>query len=116
MWSGTIATIPFGWALCDGNNGTPNLVDKFIVGAKQDDTVAKTNVTGSLTQSGGSATADLSHDHTTTIIDSGPEGAAADTGGVLADKGEHEHTISSGGSATQSILPPYFALAFIMKL
>jgi microcystin-dependent protein len=33
MWSGTIATIPTGWALCDGTNG-PDLSDKFIMGAK----------------------------------------------------------------------------------
>ena len=33
MWSGTIATIPAGWALCDGTGGTPDLTDKFIVGA-----------------------------------------------------------------------------------
>lgn len=33
MWSGAIATIPTGWALCDGTNGTPNLLDRFIVGA-----------------------------------------------------------------------------------
>lgn len=57
LWQGSIATIPSGWYLCDGNNGTPNLVDRFIVGAKQDDGgVAKTNITGSLTQSGGSLT------------------------------------------------------------
>lgn len=33
IWSGSTATIPTGWFLCDGNNGTPNLTDKFIVGA-----------------------------------------------------------------------------------
>ena len=33
MWSGTIATVPTGWYLCDGQNGTPNLLDRFIVGA-----------------------------------------------------------------------------------
>lgn len=33
MWSGTLATIPAGWALCDGTNGTPDLQDKFIRGA-----------------------------------------------------------------------------------
>ncbi len=32
MWSGTLASIPSGWALCDGNNGTPNLLDRFVVG------------------------------------------------------------------------------------
>ena len=33
MWSGTLATIPAGWALCDGTNGTPDLQNKFIRGA-----------------------------------------------------------------------------------
>ena len=47
MWSGTIANIPTGWALCDGNNSTPNLTDKFIVGAAADDGgIAKTFVEG----------------------------------------------------------------------
>ena len=33
MWSGATTAIPQGWALCDGTNGTPNLRDRFIVGA-----------------------------------------------------------------------------------
>ncbi|MEK9727464.1 MAG: hypothetical protein VW397_05095, partial [Candidatus Margulisiibacteriota bacterium] len=33
MWSGTKASIPAGWALCDGQSGRPNLTDKFIMGA-----------------------------------------------------------------------------------
>lgn len=33
MWSGSVANIPAGWALCNGANGTPNLRDRFIVGA-----------------------------------------------------------------------------------
>ena len=33
MWSGTAADIPTGWALCDGTNGTPNLTDRFVLGA-----------------------------------------------------------------------------------
>lgn len=31
MWSGSLAAIPDGWAICDGTNGTPDLKDKFIV-------------------------------------------------------------------------------------
>ena len=31
MWSGALETIPRGWALCNGENGTPNLLDQFIV-------------------------------------------------------------------------------------
>ena len=57
MWSGATNNIPSGWALCDGNNGTPNLQDKFIVGAGSSYAVAAT---------GGSADATLvSHSHTT---------------------------------------------------
>ena len=33
MWSGTIAAIPTGWALCNGSNGTPDLRDRFVIGA-----------------------------------------------------------------------------------
>ena len=33
MWSGSIGAIPSGWFLCDGTNGTPDLRDRFIVGA-----------------------------------------------------------------------------------
>ncbi|HTF21021.1 MAG TPA: hypothetical protein VK658_23260 [Chryseolinea sp.] len=33
MWYGSIGSVPNGWALCDGNNGTPNLQDRFVVGA-----------------------------------------------------------------------------------
>jgi len=35
MWSGTLATIPAGWALCNGTQGTPDLRDKFIKGWSQ---------------------------------------------------------------------------------
>lgn len=33
LWSGSIASIPSGWALCDGSNGTPDLRNRFVVGA-----------------------------------------------------------------------------------
>jgi len=81
MWSGTIATIPTGWYLCDGNNGTPNLVDRFIVGAKEDDGgTAKTNVTGSLTQSGDGQNIEHSH-------------GAGTLAGTAANAGSHTHQI-----------------------
>lgn len=38
MWSGAISTIPSGWYLCDGTNGTPNLTEKFILGVGSDGT------------------------------------------------------------------------------
>lgn len=33
LWSGTIASIPSGWVLCNGTNGTPDLTDRFVIGA-----------------------------------------------------------------------------------
>ena len=68
MWSGTLATIPAGWALCDGTNGTPDLQNKFIRGA--------TTATLPGTKGGADtvtlATTNLpSHAHTTTA---GPTG------------------------------------------
>ncbi len=55
MWSGTVANIPAGWGLCDGTNGTPNLRDRFIVGAGGGYTVGKT---------GGASSHNLAHTHT----------------------------------------------------
>jgi hypothetical protein len=68
MWSGTIATIPSGWVLCNGSNSTPDLRNRFIIGAHSDSAgVAYTTITGSNTQTGGSKDAvNVSHSHTAT--------------------------------------------------
>ena len=61
MWSGTISNIPSGWSLCNGSNGTPDLRNKFVVGAHSDlSGEAKTNIQGGqYTKTGG----DISHNH-----------------------------------------------------
>jgi hypothetical protein len=129
MWSGSIASIPSGWYLCDGANGTPNLRDRFIVGAGSTYAVAAT---------GGSANAIVvSHTHTatSTVTDPGhfhtsPAGGnRSATGGVngFAFSGDYQTgtattgvtvatTVDSAGSSgTNANLPPYYALAYIMK-
>jgi microcystin-dependent protein len=136
MWSGTIATIPSGWALCDGSSGTPDLRNRFIIGANADDAgVAKTNVTGSATQTGGSKDAIVvSHTHTATVTDPGHthtyRGVQAPSGGgtppresvattrttSVAFTGITVSISTEGSSGTNQNLPPYFALAYIMKL
>lgn len=45
MWSGSIASIPTGWALCDGTNGTPDLRERFIVGVGAADNTAVVGTT-----------------------------------------------------------------------
>ena len=58
MWSGSTASIPSGWAICDGNNGTPDLRDRFVVGAGS---------TYGVNATGGSANAVLiAHSHSIT--------------------------------------------------
>jgi microcystin-dependent protein len=57
MWSGAVAAIPAGWALCDGDNGTPDLRDRFVVGAGNGYAVgAKGGATTHTHAIGGSAT------------------------------------------------------------
>lgn len=93
MWSGTIASIPEGWVLCDGNDGeyvfaadgqqitVPNLTERFVVGASFDSTQvvgengvnkAATNIEGTSCVIGGSKNAVLiGHSHSTTVTDPG---------------------------------------------
>ena len=107
LWSGNIASVPKGWQFCDGTNGTPDLSDKFVVGAKQDDGgVAKTNITGALLPSGG----DTSHNHggtdPVTHI-----GQLQDGTGLAFAPLNHSHGISNDDH-----IPTFYALAYIMKL
>jgi microcystin-dependent protein len=141
MWSGTIATIPSGWLLCDGSNSTPDLRSRFIIGANADDGgAAKTNVTGSATQTGGTKDAIVvSHTHTATVTDPGHTHpvdtnnnndsgtgtiSAGNTAGVttanrpLAKQAFTSISVANsteGSSGTNANLVPYYALAFIMK-
>ena len=145
MWSGTIATIPSGWVLCDGTNSTPDLTNKFIIAADADDGgVAKTTITGSATQTGGTTDSIVvSHTHTASVTDPGHThviGSNTTSGGVdlggwsgpymvatgsrccswtsatqSATTGVTVSNSTTGSSGTNANLPPYYALAFIMK-
>ena len=104
MWSGSSASIPSGWYLCDGNNGTPNLLNRFVVCA---------TVTYAVGASGGATT----HDHSfsgTTSTDSGGGKGFQDSGSPDGSIFNHTHTYS-GTTGSGSTLPPYYALCFVQK-
>ena len=88
LWSGAANAIPNGWYLCDGNNGTPNLTDRFVVGAGSAYGVGAT---------GGSKDATLvSHSHT---INNHVHGFSANTGGQSTT---HNHGFSGSGSQSHT--------------
>ena len=159
LWSGSIASIPAGWALCNGTSGTPDLRDRFVVGAGSTYAVNATGgsanaivVSHTHTGTTGNQSADHSHTFsgTTSFVGNHVHSqvgvnafAASNTGGLgwasgatanTGGGGAHDHTYSgttsgmsvshnhafttdsAGSSGTNANLPPYYALAYIMKL
>lgn len=138
MWSGAIAEIPKGWALCNGDpaNKTPDLRSKFIVGYNRDD--ADYNTIGA--QGGANAVALTSlqmpkHQHLNGMVDDDTRtfvnGCTKATYQGVTIKGEGEHadryqgyTSFTGGEVihkenecnAHENRPPYYVLAYIMKL
>lgn len=133
LWSGSIGSIPSGWYLCDGSNGTPNLTDRFIIGAGSSYSVNGTGGVSSVTLTTNNMP---SHTHTATVTDPGHVhtygltnngnqslsggGSTANLGYTTTNTGSATTGISvtnaTAGSGTSfSILNPYYALAYIQK-
>ena len=128
LWSGSIGSIPAGYVLCNGSNGTPDLRNRFVVGAGS---------TYAVDATGGSTDAIVvSHTHTATSVVTDPthrhgslQGGYGTSGGGLgygtqgggvtdfASTGITVATTntSAGVSGTNANLPPYYALCYIMK-
>jgi microcystin-dependent protein len=140
MWSGSIGSIPSGWYLCDGSNGTPNLTDRFIVGAGSTYAVNATGGATSVTL----VTANMpAHTHTATVTDPGHTHGVTPSGNLVVDNntgggsyfgggtknitgisinssgvnglGVSVANSSVGSGTSFSIIPTYYALAFIQK-
>lgn len=100
MWSGASSAIPDGWLLCDGNNNTPDLRDRFIVGAGNNYNVGAT---------GGEATHKLttsempSHNHT--FSGSSHTHTLSLSGLRTSTDGAHTHTVSATGAGREEHVP-----------
>lgn len=144
MWSGSVVSVPAGWFLCDGANGTPDLRNRFVVGAGSTyavnatggaDTVAlteaqmpahghtfsgTTNTTGAhqhnYRQGGSYTLVPSSGSVTYGYLDGSPNNNERAT----SSAGDHAHTFSGttasvGSGEAHENRPPYLALAYIMK-
>ena len=112
MWHGASNAIPSGWVICDGNNSTPNLTDKFIK------STGTANATGGGTTSGATtlATSQIpSHQHTYEGGTSNHQSNAS-WGKDYYGSSHNSGATGGGGSHTHTQAEPvYFSLIFIMK-
>jgi hypothetical protein len=143
IWSGAANAIPTGWVLCNGSNSTPDLRNRFVVGAGSTYAVGATggsadaivvshthtfsgttsnkSLTGSLSnveEPFGSASGIVSLSNTGLAFYGGNASNYPRTANIDAS---HDHTYSgttasSGSSGTNANLPPYYALCYIMKV
>jgi hypothetical protein len=136
IWSGSVGSIPSGFVICDGTNSTPDLRNSFILGAGNSYTVGQTGgstdaivVTHTHTATSTSTVTDPGHYHMSNAngaYNGGGAGAAmgnsgntpgydtttSTTGISVATSTTNASTGTSGSGAN---MPPYYALAFIMK-
>jgi len=140
IWSGSVVSIPSGWVICDGTNSTPNLQDRFVVGAGgaygKGDTggYASRTPTGTVTIVGHALSAaelpEHSHQYndyysyvsTRTSASVGRRASDAftdtlrNTGNpVGADGNAHGHAGSTIAFNAYDNRPPYYALCWIMR-
>ncbi len=103
MWSGTLGSIPSGWALCDGSNGTPDLRSRFVAGAASSNELGSVVGANSLVLSSnqlpahthsGSLTSGGAHTHSGSTSSSG---AHTHGGGGIGNGGNHAHSLTFGG-------------------
>lgn len=104
IWNGSLATIPAGWQAADGSNGTPDLRDQFIQGAggvlTPGDTGGASSHTHTFTSDG--------HSHTITA------GTVLNSGVGFDD--DTTTDTDSGTTDAATSLPPFHALAYIIRV
>jgi hypothetical protein len=137
-WTATSAAFKTIWKICDGQNGTPNLVNKFLRGAAASGTTAGTDsqsitlITANLPAHNHTMRSGGEHAHTYSynnpilrqVYDSGGDMIAhykieRITETTSSNNTAHVHTIDNAGSGTAftvNTVPTYFTVIYIMKV
>ena len=118
LWSGAADAIPTGFVLCDGNNSTPNLSGRFVVGYSAsngdydvDDTGGAESVSLTLSQIPSHTHSYVGH----TYPGSGPEQNQSGGPEDRTSFNVNKTTGSAGSGSSHENRPPYYALCYIMK-
>jgi len=115
LWSGAANAIPTGFVLCDGNNSTPDLRDRFVVGAGSAYSVGDNGGANSVTLTVNQIP---SHTHSYvghTYPGSGPEQNQSGGPEDRTSFNVNKTTGSTGSGQSHENRPPYYALCYIMK-
>lgn len=117
VWNGSKDVIPEGWNLCDGSNGTPDLRDKFVLGAGQ---IYSAGVIGGETKH--TLTVEEMPAHFHYVMEyagpSGVTGATAFNNHIASATNDASSNGTSivGSNQAHNNMPPYYALAYIMRV
>ena len=119
LWSGAADAIPTGFVLCDGNNSTPNLSGKFVVGYSASNGDYDVNDTGGAENVTLTVNQIPSHKHTTSVDNTNLFPSSGQTSIGYGGAGSYPATTFSmdntGGGQSHENRPPYYALCYIMK-
>jgi hypothetical protein len=122
LWSGSIVSIPAHWHICDGTSGTPDLRDRFVLGAGGSSAPGVTGGSGTTTTDGAHTHTGATGGHALTLTELPNDLVAGAANGVVSKSGldqvaaAHTHPISSDGGHSHSFTPPFYALAYIQRI
>jgi hypothetical protein len=109
MWHGLIANIPSGWVICDGNNGTPNLLARFVEGVA----TAGTNPGAT----GGAISKTTTGHYHSAVTQSGLYTSPGVYDRFVWKEGDEsaDYPTDTKTDSISDIRPPFYDVAFIMK-
>lgn len=125
MWTGTLASIPTGWVLCDGNNSTPDMRGYFAKVAATTGVIGNTGGSNTHSHANQTHTHDaITHGHNGGTVSHGGAYNSSGTSGSFSTRTSDAHSITTNdismsfdsvnvASSTDDNQPPFTTVAFI---